>query len=194
MHPTSSPTSTPTSGGRDITNAGGNRRPGATGPAEDYACRTNTWVQYTQPAAGPRLGPIVLGRGANGAQISLYPGSFRVSSDIYICDGVTGAELDGVAYRGESPVAYDGVGTMSIIVYAIDVRTVLDLDPFVQNFAPFISSIQINPQTVNVGEPAMIKVRVSQRVLLPPPPSIPRSVPPLPYAFARVPTQVGVAC
>ena len=131
----------------------------------------------------------MLGRGANGAQISLFPGTFQVSSRVWVCDGVTGAELDGVAYRGESTVAYTGVGAMSIIVYAVDVWTVLDLDPFVQNFAPLITSIQINPQTVNVGEPAKITVRVSRHSVCPPP--RPRSAPPLPDAFPLIRTKSG---
>ena len=130
----------PTTG--NVTNTGnrrpgatGNRLPGGTGPAEDNACKTEITVRYTEPAESDPIGPIVLGRGANGTQISLYPGTLKVSAAVYVCDGVTGAELDGVAYRGEATVAYTGVGAMSIIVYAVDVRTVLDLDPFVQNFA-----------------------------------------------------------
>ena len=112
----------------------------------------------------------------------------KVSADVYVCDGVTGAELDGVAYRGEATVAYTCVGAMSIIVYAVDVRTVLDLDPFVQNFAPLITSIQINPQTVNVGVATMIKVRVSQRV---PPSALGPSPPGCICSYSH---QVGVAC
>ena len=127
--------------------------------------RTNIWVQYTQPAAGPKLGPIVLGRGANGGSISLYPGTFTVSSEVYVCNRATNVELPNAAYRGETTVVNDGSRSMSIVVYAIDVRQPLNVGRYQNNFAPLVTSIQINAKTVDVGEAATITV------CAPPPPA-----------------------
>ena len=135
--------------------------------AEDYACRTEITVTYSQPEQGPTLGPIVLGRGANGAAVSLYPGTFRASSTVWVCNAVTNVMEGLPAYRGEANVVYDGSSSMSIVLYAIDVRQPLNVASL-QNFAPLITSIQINAQTVDVGEAATITV-------CPPPPPGPPS-------------------
>ena len=128
-------------------------------------CRTEIIVEYSTPIR-IELGPIVLGIGENGAVISLFPGTFTATAEMFLCDGrgrllPVGGPPE-VAFRGETIVDFTASAGQrrSIVIYAIDTWTPDELSPYEQNFAPIITSIEINPQTVAIGQTATITVRV----------------------------------
>jgi len=121
-------------------------------------CQTVINVVYSSPISGVVLGPIVLGIGENGAVISLFPGTFTATAEMRLCDG-RGLLLPDVAFRGETIVDFTASTSgqrRSIVIFAIDTRTPDELSPYEQNFAPIITSIEINPQTVAIGQTATI--------------------------------------
>ena len=124
-------------------------------------CRTEIKVVYSAPIPGLVLGPIVLGVGENGAVVSLFPGTFTARAEMFLCDG-SGQLVPGVAFRGETIVDFTAsVGARRrIVIFAIDTRTPDELSPYEQNFAPIITSIEITPQTVAIGQTATITVCV----------------------------------
>ena len=103
------------------------------------------------------------GRDQNGAVISLYPGVFDIRCEIWVCDVITDVMHPDPAFVGESTVDYTtNTGRdRGILIYAIDVRTPVGLSPFEQNFAPMITSLEINPQTASIGE--TVNLLVSSR-------------------------------
>ena len=128
--------------------------------ALESVCQSTTTVVYLSPST-VTLGPMVLGRGQNGAVISLYPGVFRIMTEVRVCDSA-GRVLPELAFFGQSKVDFTGSTgqPIRIVQYAIDVRTSPDLDPFEQNFAPLITSIQLTPHTASIGETVAVTVRV----------------------------------
>jgi hypothetical protein len=125
-------------------------------------CKTVIRVEYSTPIRLV-LGDIVLGIGENGAVISLFPGTFTATAEMFLCDGLGRllpvGEPPRVAFRGETIVDFTASTSgqrRSIVIYAIDTRTPDELSPYEQNFAPIITSIEITPQTVAIGQTATI--------------------------------------
>ena len=108
------------------------------------------------------LGPIVLGRGQNGATISLHPGTFIATAEVHICNA-EGETEDAVAYRGVTRLidwrSSSDDGT-SIVIYAIDIRAHTADEAVDYDVPPVIMSIEISPRTIEVdGSAAQIVVR-----------------------------------
>lgn len=127
--------------------------------ATEELCTTNITVQYQDVGGEPMLGPIVLGRGQNGATISLHPGTFIATAEVHICNA-EGETEDAVAYRGVTRLidwrSSSDDGT-SIVIYAIDIRAHTADEAVDYDVPPVIMSIEISPRTIEVdGSAAQI--------------------------------------
>ena len=115
-------------------------------------CQAKFNVNYFAPLERT-LGPIILGKYANGVAVALSPGTFSVNVAVFACNSTSGEPDTSPLYVGTSAnVVYSGAESLTITIVAV--QTDLLTDGVVSSeaeYAPIIISFVVQPRNVKLG-------------------------------------------